>query len=441
LLVLTSIPSAIQHPNGALAGFIISLVIMGLGTGGFKSNIAPLVAEQYTGKMHKTTLKSGEVVIVDPTLTTQRIFLYFYMMINAGSLLSLVTTFAEKDVGFWLAYALPTFLFLLIPPILWYGNKKYVKTPPRGSVLVESWHVFLMAAKGKWSLNPATFFSRFYSANFWDSAKPSYYAGGEVGPRPENITWDDEFVDEVSRAVKACKVFLFYPLYWISYDQMTNNLTSQAGVMSLHGVPNEIVNNLNPLSLVIMIPIMERVIYPGLRRLKINFTPIKRITFGFFFGALAMCYTSVLQHYIYKTNPCGEKVTDCFKPNGDPDPSTLTVWLQAPAYILIGISEIFASITGLEYAFTKAPERMKSVIMSIFLFQSALASALEFALVPFTVDPKLTWMYGSVGIVSFTSGCIFWLVFRQLDAEEDALNLIGIHGRAGFADEQDGTKH
>jgi len=212
-----------------------------------------------------------------------------------------------------------------------------------------------MAAKGKWSINPITTAKRFASGDFWESAKPSYYAGGEAGPKPAAITWDDEFVDEVYRAIKACKVFLFYPLYWISYDQMTNNLTSQAGVMTLHGVPNEIVNNLNPLSLVIMIPIMERIIYPGLRRLKINFTPIKRITMGFFFGAIAMAYTAVLQHYIYKTNPCGSDANNCFKENGDPDPSTLNVWLQSPAYILIGISEIFASITGLEYAFTRLP--------------------------------------------------------------------------------------
>lgn len=46
---------------------------------------------------------------------------------------------------------------------------------------------------------------------------------------------------------------LFYPLYWISYDQMTSNMTSQAATMTLNGVPNEIVNNLNPISLVIFV--------------------------------------------------------------------------------------------------------------------------------------------------------------------------------------------
>ncbi|CAE6441315.1 unnamed protein product [Rhizoctonia solani] len=442
LLIFVSIPSALQHPNGALAGFIISLVIIGLGTGGFKSNISPLVAEQYRGKLHKRTLPSGETVLVDPSLTVQRTFLYFYMMINCGSLLSLTTTFAEKHVGFWLAYSLPTFVFMLIPPILVWGNKKYHKTPPRGSVLVESWRVFRIAARGKWSLNPVRLYKNFASVDFWESAKPSYYlnkATGEsasgAGTVPSAITWDDEFADEVMRAVKACKVFLFYPLYWISYDQITSNLTSQAATMELHGVPNEIVNNLNPLSLVIMIPIMERIIYPALRRAKINFTPIKRITFGFFLGGIAMVYTTVIQYYIYKKSPCGRFASTCPELE-EPVPAPLNVWLQAPSYIIIGLSEIFASITGLEYAFTKAPERMKSVVMSIFLFMSAVASAIEFGLVGVSTDPYLMWMYAGIGITSFVAGIVFWFVFRSLDAEEDALNVIGATGRTGFKDEQ-----
>ena len=50
-------------------------------------------------------------------------------------------------------------------------------------------------------------------------------------------------------------------------------------------------------------------------------------------------------------------------------------------YILIAISEIFASITGLEYAFTKAPKNMRSLVMSVFLFMSAFSSAIGEAFV------------------------------------------------------------
>ena len=42
ILVCTSIPSSLEHGAG-LGGFIVAILIVGLGTGGIKSNVAPLV--------------------------------------------------------------------------------------------------------------------------------------------------------------------------------------------------------------------------------------------------------------------------------------------------------------------------------------------------------------------------------------------------------------
>ncbi len=87
ILTASAAPSVIKHNGSALAAFIIGLIIMGVGTGGFKSNISPLLAEQQVEtKKRIKVLPSGERVIVDPSVTTSRIFLYFYMCINIGSL-------------------------------------------------------------------------------------------------------------------------------------------------------------------------------------------------------------------------------------------------------------------------------------------------------------------------------------------------------------------
>lgn len=48
----------------------------------------------------------------------------------------------------------------------------------------------------------------------------------------------------------------------------------------------------------ILIPLMDMVVYPALRRAGIRFTPIKRIMFGFFLGTAAMVYACVLQFYM-----------------------------------------------------------------------------------------------------------------------------------------------
>lgn len=44
ILVLTSIPTALENGAG-LGGFIAAILIIGLGTGGIKSNVAPLVSQ------------------------------------------------------------------------------------------------------------------------------------------------------------------------------------------------------------------------------------------------------------------------------------------------------------------------------------------------------------------------------------------------------------
>jgi POT family proton-dependent oligopeptide transporter len=183
----------------------------------------------------------------------------------------------------------------------------------------------------------------------WDNAKP----GRREGPRPEWMRFDDEWVDEVKRALSACKVFLFYPVYWIAYNQMTGNLTSQAAVMELNNVPNDIINNINPISLIIFIPIFDLIVYPFLRRRNIRFTPIKRITAGFFFATLAMVWATITQLYIYRMSPCGYSANTCVDDAGNTRPAPINVWSQIGSYALIGFSEIFASITLLEYAYTK----------------------------------------------------------------------------------------
>lgn len=141
----------------------------------------------------------------------------------------------------------------------------------------------------------------------WDAVRPSLISLTE---RPAWMTYDDAWVGEVRRALIACRVFLFLPVFQLAYNQMTGNLTAQAGTMKLAGAPNDIIQNLNPISIIIMIPILDHVIYPGFRKVGINLSPIRRMTVGYFFAAAAMVAAAVMQHYIYKLSPCGMHASD-----------------------------------------------------------------------------------------------------------------------------------
>jgi POT family proton-dependent oligopeptide transporter len=210
--------------------------------------------------------------------------------------------------------------------------------------------------------------------------------------------------------------------------------------MALHGVPNDIISNLDPFALIILIPICDLFFYPFLRKIGINFTPIKKITAGFITGSMAMVWSAVIQAYIYKESPCGSMASGTL-PNGDACPNvSISVWTQSGAYILIAISEIFASITSLEYAFTKAPRNMRSLVVSFALFMSAISAAIGEAFVPLSTDPLLVWNYGSMAVISFIAGIAFWFMYRKLDAEEDKLNQLPVGQMATAKQAQDVEK-
>ena len=430
ILVGASTPSAIEN-GAAFPVFIVSLIIIGFGTGGIKSNIAPLIADQITLKRQAvvTVPKTGERVIMDPSVTIQRLYSIFYWCINLGALSSLATTNSALHVGFWLAFSLPTIVFLLVPLTLWLGRDKYHKIAPRGSIIVEAFRVSRIAAGAALSWNPMQIRRNLTSSvdSIWDRARPAnVMARTPEGARPSWLTWDSTFVDEVHRTITACKVFLFFPPYWCVYSQLSGNLVSQAANLQTRGVPNDLLSVLNPIALIIFIPIVDRGLYPLLRKLNIPFKPIKRIFVGFMIASSSMIYACVLQHYMYKQSEClanglagsAEYPDGCAKVN-------ISVWAQVPAYVLIGVSEIFASITGLEYAYTKAPARMKSLVQALFLLTTAAGNAINFALVSVARDPYLVGNYAGVAIAAFVAGVLFIAAFWRLDHSEEKDNEIG----------------
>ncbi|KAL7769510.1 hypothetical protein ACKLNR_000894 [Fusarium oxysporum f. sp. zingiberi] len=430
ILIMSAIPPVIGNQGGALGAMIIAIIVIGFGTGGFKPNVNPLIVEQLGEQyMHVKTLKSGERVIVDPAVTIERVYLWFYFCINVGALVGQVTmVFAEKEIGFWLSYTLPTFMLCLCPLVMWLNRHKYERRPPGGSVLGQALKTWFLAQKGCWSINPVATWKNLHKDDFWEKVKPSNFSHET---RPKWMTFDDAWVDELSRGFNACAVFCWYPIFWLCYNQINNNLISQAAVMQRHGVPNDILSNLNPFALLIFIPLNDFFIYPALRKAGFRFTPIKKITAGFFTGAAAMIWAAVVQHYIYQKSECGKYASgeDCAAVE-------INVWAQTGSYVLIALSEVFASITSLEYAFSKAPKNMRSMVQAVALFMTAFSAALGQALVGLAADPLLVWNYGVVAILAVIAGTCFYVQFRDLDVHEDDLNALP-EGHAGAtADEE-----
>lgn len=273
-------------------------------------------------------------------------------------------------------------------------------------------------------------FKNWNDGKMWESIRPSALGAN----KPSWYNFDDAWVDEVARGFRACGVFFWVPIFWLAYRQMDSNLTQMCSNMSLHGIPNDLLSNFDPIAIIILVPILDTFVYPFLRKRGIRFTPLKKICAGFIVAAMSMVYASVLQYYVYKTSGYYDDPATADKEGYT---SPINVWAVIGIYILIATSEIFASVTTLEYAFTKAPKNMRSLVMSVQLFTTAFSAALAQAFTPLTLDPLVVWNYGAVAIISFVTGVLFWIAYRKMDKEEDQLNLLptGHLGNAAQAED------
>jgi POT family proton-dependent oligopeptide transporter len=67
---------------------------------------------------------------------------------------------------------------------------------------------------------------------------------------------------------------------------------------TINSSPDDVLQNIDPTILVISIPIFDKSIYPTLRRFKIKFISIPRITCGFFCVSVGMAWVVLVQQKI-----------------------------------------------------------------------------------------------------------------------------------------------
>lgn len=141
----------------------------------------------------------------------------------------------EKHTGFWTAFLLCLLMFCVGIVVLVGGKKYYVVRPPKGGIIVNAFRACWVGLVNKGRMGefdrpiPESGPLRDIDKLYTDAAKPSYQ---EEHGRKHKTPWSDRFVEELKRGIVACKVFIFFPVYWLVYNQMLNNLISQ-GIFSL----------------------------------------------------------------------------------------------------------------------------------------------------------------------------------------------------------------
>ena len=118
-----------------------------------------------------------------------------------------------------------------------------------------------------------------------------------------------------------------------------NNFTIPVASLSLFDI----------LSVLVLIPIMDKLVYPLLAKFGIRPSQLQRIGFGMLLATASMVCAGGLELYRVKQCCMYQHRPSESNENGT-EVANITIFYQVPQYTLIGLSEVFTSVTGM-YAF------------------------------------------------------------------------------------------
>ena len=260
------------------------LLLICIGSGGIKPCVSAHVGDQFGKNNHH--------------LIT-RIYNWFYFSINFGSFFStLLTPWLLEHWGPHWAFGVPGVLMAIATFMFWLGRNRFVHIPPSG----------------------LGFFKEAFSR------------------------------DGIIALGKLIPLFTFIAVFWSLYDQTGSSWVLQAEQMDLKflGITwlESQIQAVNPILILVYIPLFTFVIYPWLNRV-FPLTPLRKIGLGMILMTASFGLTTLIQTWI----DAGQR------------PS---VGWQIGAYVIITAAEIMVAIVGLEFAYTQAPKAMKSWVMALF---------------------------------------------------------------------------
>ena len=190
---------------------------------------------------------------------------------------------------------------------------------------------------------------------------------------------------------KLLPIYIFIAIFWALFDQTGSTWVVQAEHLNRHWLgiewlPSQI-QAINPIMILIFAPTFAYFLYPKLNSL-FELTPIKKISIGLFIAVPSFIIIGNLQSQI------------------DAGLTPSIAW-QVFAYAILTASEVFVSITCLEFSYTQAPKTMKSFIMGLFLMSVALGNTFTAAVSAFIENEDGTLILSGADYFYFYAKLMF----------------------------------
>jgi len=349
----------------------VSLFCVCMGTGGIKPCVSAFGADQVVATQDETAAvntsgkdaqdKEGYSNLVEKRRQERirEFFNSFYFAINVGALGAFaLIPLVRANFGFGASFLIPT-ISMIVALIIFRLHKRQYKHRTRDESQHSLLEVFVVSF---WILVERALDTRIVRSI---SSRPMFRHhrvstadnenDGDLAEDPSSAP----VYQDAAQALHLLPLMAFFPIFWMLYDQQGSVWTLQASRMNLHGFEPEQLQFLNPLEIMIFIPLFDRKIYPWMETRGLDITPIRRMEYGMFLAAVSFAISALVEQMIQ-----------------DQDPMSVSVAWQVPQITVLTMAEILLNVTGLEFAYSHAPANMQAFILSLYLFMTAIGNGL-----------------------------------------------------------------
>uniref|UniRef100_A0A4W6G5B0 Solute carrier family 15 member 1 n=1 Tax=Lates calcarifer TaxID=8187 RepID=A0A4W6G5B0_LATCA len=254
---------------------MVGLFLIALGTGGIKPCVAAFGGDQFGEHQDRQR---------------RTFFSVFYLCINGGSLLSTIITpvlraqecgIYSKQKCYSLAFGVPAALMVVALVVFIIGSGMYYKAEPQGNIMLDVCKCIGFAIKNRYRHRSKQYPKR---QHWMDWAEEKY---------------DKLLIAQIKMVLKVLFLYIPLPMFWTLFDQKGSRWTLQATTMdgnfgALVIQPDQM-QTVNPILILTLVPIMDSLIYPLIKKCGLNFTPLKRMTVGMLLAAIAFVCAALVQ--------------------------------------------------------------------------------------------------------------------------------------------------
>uniref|UniRef100_A0A3Q3JET5 Solute carrier family 15 member 1a n=1 Tax=Monopterus albus TaxID=43700 RepID=A0A3Q3JET5_MONAL len=250
-------------PNNMIFHVTLSMVglfLIALGTGGIKPCVAAFGGDQFNEHQERQR---------------RTFFSIFYLCINGGSLLSTIITpvLRSQECGihsqqkcYSLAFGVPAALMVVALAVFILGNGMYYKAEPQGNIMLDVFKCIGFAIKNRYKHRSKQYPKR---QHWMDWAEEKY---------------DKLLIAQIKMVLKVLFLYIPLPMFWTLFDQK-----------GLFFMQPDQMQTINPILILTLVPIMDNIIYPLIKKCGLNFTPLKRMTVGMLLAATAFVCAALVQ--------------------------------------------------------------------------------------------------------------------------------------------------